>query len=144
LTENIKEFISAGDEETQKFAEKFAKKLKGGDIVALSGGLGAGKTVFCKGLAQGLGIKDTVKSPTFTVLNLYKGMFNLYHYDVYRIINQNELFETGFYDNTADKNGITVIEWPQNIRSILEGFKHYKVTIERTDEDNKRFITISK
>ncbi len=85
-------------EETIEFAESIGKLLRAGDVVAYKGGLGAGKTTFTRGLAVGLGLEDCVTSPTFALVNEYHGRINLYHFDMYRISNTDELEFTGFYD----------------------------------------------
>ena len=90
-------------EETIAFAEKIGAMLKGGDIIAYKGGLGAGKTTFTRGLAIGMGLPDEVSSPTFALVNEYRGKaLTLYHFDMYRIMNEEALETTGFYDYLSD------------------------------------------
>src|SRR5664279_4579612 len=96
------------DKETLLAGEKFSKTLKAGDVVALNGDLGAGKTVFVKGIAKGLAILDIVTSPTFTILREYNGALPLYHFDVYRIASPDEMFEIGFSEY-LDGSGVSVI-----------------------------------
>ncbi|HLR52524.1 MAG TPA: tRNA (adenosine(37)-N6)-threonylcarbamoyltransferase complex ATPase subunit type 1 TsaE [Candidatus Avamphibacillus sp.] len=104
------------EQETMQLAKKLALLLKAGDVITLEGDLGAGKTTFTKGLAQGLGVKRTVSSPTFTIIKEYRGELPLYHMDVYRLEHSDEDigFEEYFYGN-----GITVIEWAQFIDEFL-------------------------
>lgn len=110
-------YTSDKAEDTLKFGTEFAKELKDGDIVALYGGLGAGKTVFTKGIAKGLGIVDEVVSPTFTLLKEYEGDKKLFHFDLYRIEDEEELEHIGFYDYLG-RDGICVIEWPENAGNL--------------------------
>ena len=112
-------YTSGKAEDTLEIGTTFAKELKDGDIVALYGDLGAGKTVFTKGIAKGLGIEDDVVSPTFTLLKEYYGDKKLYHFDLYRIEDEEELEHIGFYDYLG-RDGICVIEWPQNADGLPE------------------------
>jgi len=102
--------------QTKQLAEKLALLLKVGDVLTLEGDLGAGKTTFTKGLAQGLGVKRTVNSPTFTIVKEYPGELKLYHMDVYRLENSDE--DIGF-DEYFHGNGVTVIEWAHFIEEHL-------------------------
>ena len=106
-------------EATQAFAEKWAAPLTGGEIFALHGVLGAGKTQLVKGLARGLGYKGDVTSPTFTIVHEYLGgRLPLYHLDLYRLEDVNAAMALGV-DEYLPGDGITVIEWPERIASIL-------------------------
>lgn len=122
-------YISNSCEETQKIAADFAKTLKGGDVICMRGGLGAGKTAFTQGLARGLNVKEPVTSPTFTIVNEYEGRLMLYHFDVYRISDSDEMYEIG-YEEYVYGNGVSVIEWPQRIEDILPE-KRYEVDISK-------------
>lgn len=102
--------------ETKRIAEKLAILLKPGDVVTLEGDLGAGKTTFTKGLANGLGVKQTVNSPTFTIVKEYEGELPLYHMDVYRLENSEE--DIGFTEY-FNGNGISVVEWAPFIVDFL-------------------------
>jgi tRNA threonylcarbamoyladenosine biosynthesis protein TsaE len=119
-------YIARSPEETYELGRALGKKLKDGDTVALYGGLGAGKTVFTKGIAAGLDICGEVTSPTFTLLKEYEGRLALHHFDLYRIEEEEELIETGFYDYLGGE-GVCVIEWadkaslPPGISVTLEG-----------------------
>src|SRR5699024_12169889 len=99
---------SGSDELTKDIATKLAKQLKHGDVINLSGNVGAGKTNFTKGIATGLGVKRAVTSPTFTIIKEYKGRFPLYHIDAYRLEGSEE--DIGF-EEYMDGDGVTVIEW---------------------------------
>ena len=129
-------FISKSREETLSFAESYAKTLRGGDVVLLDGDMGAGKTVFTKGLARGLGIEEEVTSPTYAYMNDYDG--RLFHYDCYRIESVEQAERLGLADY-FDMGGICVIEWSQNIAPLLPR-KTKRVTIKKLSE-NEREIT---
>jgi tRNA threonylcarbamoyladenosine biosynthesis protein TsaE len=136
-------FHSGSVEETVMLGQRLGKLLQKGDNVCLAGGLGTGKTAFTGGIAKALGISEYITSPTFTIINEYKGRLPLYHLDVYRIGNVGEVLDTG-YDEYIDGNGITVIEWADLIREILPA-NRIEVVIEK-DNDNdaqSRLITMS-
>ena len=133
----MSEFISTSREQTQTFAEQFAKTLKSGDVVLLDGEMGAGKTVFAKGVAKGLGIEEEVTSPTYAYMNDYDGV--LFHYDCYRIESVEQAERLGLADY-FDMGGICLIEWSQNIAPLLpKGCK--RVRIQKRGE-NIRSITV--
>lgn len=125
-------------EETEKVGEKFAQKLKGNEIIALYGGMGAGKTAFVRGLSQGFGIEDGVSSPTFAIVHEYTGKCKVYHFDMYRVNSWDDLYSTGFFDYI--NNGILVIEWSENIESVIPD-SAIKITIT-TIGDTEREILI--
>ena len=104
--------------ETEAQGEALAKTLKPGAIIALTGGLGAGKTAFVRGLARGLGVTGRVTSPTFTIVNEYEGEIPLFHFDMYRINDEDELFEIG-WDEYLDRGGVIAVEWSENITGLL-------------------------
>ena len=105
-------------EKTVEVGIKLGKVLQKGDVICLSGNLGTGKTAFTNGIAGALGISGYITSPTFTIVNEYSGAIPLYHFDVYRIADCEEMFEIGF-DEYIYGNGITVIEWAELIMDIL-------------------------
>ena len=113
----MQKFFSKSYEETEEIALRLAKTLKGTEIIAMFGGLGAGKTAFTRGLARGLGIEDGVSSPTFALVHEYEGKFPIYHFDMYRINTFDDLYTTGFFDYMD--NGVMVIEWSENIENAL-------------------------
>lgn len=122
-------------------AAKYAGTLCGGEVIALSGTLGSGKTHFVKGLAAELGITDRVNSPTFNILHEYSGgRLKLYHFDMYRI-GESELVDVGYFEAISD-NGVTVIEWAENISNSLPDNTIF-IGIEVTGE-NSRIIRIEK
>lgn len=92
--------------------------LKNGDMICLDGDLGAGKTHLSKGIAKGMDIEEEITSPTFTIVQEYEGKVPLYHFDVYRILDSEEMYNVGFEDY-LNKNGVIIIEWSQIIRDIL-------------------------
>jgi len=112
------EIISTSPERTQELAYRIGQHLEGGEVIALLGDLGAGKTVFAKGLARGLGVEGTVTSPTFTLIKEYQGRLPLYHIDAYRLSSaeEAELCGLGEYFN---QEGIVVVEWPQKIWELI-------------------------
>jgi len=126
-------FISRSREQTQAFATEYAKALKGGDIVLLDGDMGAGKTVFAKGVAQGLGVEEEVTSPTYAYMNDYDG--RLFHYDCYRIESIEQAERLGLADY-FDMGGICLIEWSQNIAALLPKACK-KITIKKINENER-------
>lgn len=128
--------ISNGPLETMKIAEDYAKTLNKNDVVLLDGDMGAGKTVFAKGVAKGLGITDTIVSPTYAYMNDYDGV--LYHYDCYRLRSGEQATMLGLVDYFY-ADGICLIEWAENIKSVLP--KNCK-TVKITVENEKRIIVL--
>ncbi len=118
MTGNGTRVMSESSEQTEKIAYDVAAFLEPGDVVCLGGDLGAGKTVFAKGLVKALGVEGYVTSPTFTIVNEYSGRYPIYHFDVYRINDVDEMFEIGFEEYIYGE-GISIIEWADNIREIL-------------------------
>lgn len=133
-------FKSISPEETIAFAEKIGGLLRGGDVVAYRGGLGAGKTTFTRGLAAGMGLPDEVFSPTFALVNEYRSNgITMYHFDMYRIMNAEALETTGFYDYISE-DAVIVCEWSENISDCLPE-NLITVTIENLGGD-MREITV--
>jgi hydrolase, P-loop family len=129
-------FISHSAKETITFAEEYARSLKGGDVVLLNGDMGAGKTVFAKGVALGLGIKEEVLSPTYAYMNDYDG--KLYHYDCYRLSSGMQAEALGLCDYFYG-NGVCLVEWAENIADVLpENCK--RVTINKREGDVREII----
>ena len=120
----MKKFITNSNKQTQKLGETLAKELKGGEIICLSGDLGAGKTTFTQGLLKELKIKGPHTSPTFVILKKYEIRFaryeirNVYHIDAYRIKDK-DLLGLGWKELIADKNNIIIIEWAENVKKII-------------------------
>ncbi len=136
----MKEYISNSPEETEKIAAEIAKELKKGDFVAFYGDLGAGKTAFSRGLVKTLAPEciDLVHSPTFAIVNEYIGeKISIFHFDMYRIKDEDDLFSTGFYDY-EERNGIILAEWSENIPFAVPE-NAVKVVIEKLGETARRF-----
>ena len=131
------EIISHSENQTEKIANTLSQALKQGDIVALSGDLGAGKTAFSRGMAKGLGYNGRVTSPTFSIVNEYMlDDYTIYHFDMYRITNEDELYNIGF-DDYLNANGILIIEWSENIIEYLPKDIFY-VNIKNISEDERK------
>lgn len=115
----MKRYTTHSYQETISLSSEIAKQLKPGDIIAFRGDLGAGKTAFVTGLAKGLGIEADVSSPTFSLMNEYRGKdITLCHFDMYRIETFEDLYSTGFFDY-LDTDAILAIEWSENIENVL-------------------------
>ena len=110
--------ISNSPEETIEYAKKIGKLLKGGEVIAYKGSMGAGKTTFTRGLCIGMGLPDEVTSPTFALVNEYRGKITLYHFDMYRIQSADDLETTGFYDFISDVSVLAVV-WSVYISEAL-------------------------
>lgn len=131
--------ITHSPEETIEAAEKLGKLLKAGDIIAYKGGLGAGKTTFTRGLAIGMGLGDSVSSPTFALVNEYSGdNITLYHFDMYRIESEGDLESTGFYDYPFEDN-VAAVEWSENIAEFLPENTIY-ITLNAIGDSDREII----
>ncbi len=123
-------YESFGEKDTFEFGKKFGEQVKSGDVCLLHGDLGVGKTVFTKGFAQGLGIMEPITSPTFTLIQEYEeGRLPLYHFDVYRIGDVEEMYDLGFEEYFYGE-GVCLIEWASRIKEILPP-SCYEITIEK-------------
>ena len=134
------EFITRSPEETVELGRRLAAVLPDGAIIAFTGGLGAGKTAFCRGLAEGLGCTDPVSSPTFAIVNYYRGPRPMAHFDLYRIHTENDLAAAGFYDY-LDQGAIVAAEWSENLAPLLDQEHPIRVDIQTLDPTTRR-ITI--
>ncbi len=135
------EYISKNIDDTINIAKKLSLTFTGGEIVLLDGDLGAGKTAFTKGLAQGLNIQNIITSPTFTILNVHEGTkLNLYHFDMYRLEDEQELKELGFEQYIGNKDGICAIEWYQKTPSLFENKKCMFIDILKIDDNTRKII----
>ncbi|MBD5132210.1 MAG: tRNA (adenosine(37)-N6)-threonylcarbamoyltransferase complex ATPase subunit type 1 TsaE [Clostridiales bacterium] len=121
--------------------KKLGKRLSGGDVILLTGELGAGKTVLCKGIAKGLGVKAPVVSPTFTIMNEYFGRVKFCHFDAYRLEDAEEAVGAGLTDFIGNDECLCAVEWWENIESLFDGLNVVHITIEKTAGD-KREVTI--
>jgi tRNA threonylcarbamoyladenosine biosynthesis protein TsaE len=136
--------ITNSEKETFELAKNLAKKAKGGEVYALSGNLGAGKTVFVRGFAAGLGIKRNVNSPTFVLMKIYPVKKNpkikhLCHIDAYRLKSARDLAAIGALDYFGKKDAICFVEWPENVKKILKNITTIKITQK---SETKRTIEI--
>lgn len=134
------EFKTNSDLETRELGLSIGSALKGGEVIAMTGDLGAGKTTMTKSIAQGLEIDDYITSPTFTIVNEYEGRLKLYHFDVYRISDIEEMYDIG-YEEYLYSDAVSIIEWSNLIEEILPKDK-INIDIEYIDE-NARKITIT-
>lgn len=137
------EFLSTSTTDTEQIAEKFADRLSGGEVIAFCGGLGMGKTCFTRGLARGLEFTGETNSPTFAIVNEYRGgRLPLFHFDMYRISSWEDLYSCGYFD-LLDEGGVIAVEWSENIASALPD-DVINVSIEKGENENERKITITR
>ena len=131
-------------EDTTKLGINLGKLLKSGNIVCLTGDLGTGKTHITKGIAKGLGIKDNITSPTFTIVNEYEnGRLKLNHFDVYRVSDPDEIYAIGF-DDYIFSDAVSIIEWANYIEEILpQDFLHILIEKDLSQGEDYRKITIT-
>ena len=136
-------YTTNSEEETLDLARKLAQEAKPGDVFALNGQLGAGKTVFARGFAQGLGIDAHITSPTFTILQVYEdGRLPFYHFDIYRISDLMELYDVGFEDYLTGQ-GVCVIEWADMAAAYLPPHTiRVTLTQENPLDETKRTIVV--
>ncbi len=126
-------------EETRKLAARLSRQLQAGDVLLLLGDLGAGKSEFTRGLAQGLGIQGTVASPSFTILNVYEdGRVPLYHFDWYRLNSAEELYEMGM-DEYLGGDGVAVVEWPSQCPEAIPA-DYLEISLTPTGENEREVI----
>lgn len=135
---------SQNEEMTQEIAKRYAQSIKSPCVISLDGDLGAGKTTFAKGFALGMGIKDTITSPTFTIMNEYQGeKMPLYHFDMYRLSSCEEAINCGFeeYFDLTKLKGVVLVEWAKNVEGLLPAL-HIVISFKKIEE-NIREIAIS-
>lgn len=133
-------FETSGPEETRAVARQIAALLRPGDIIAYRGGMGAGKTTFTAGLAQGLGSDAWVSSPTFALVHRYDGPLPLCHFDMFRITTLDDLYSTGFFDY-LETDAVLAVEWSENIGEALP---EPHITVELSiGEGDRRTITVT-
>ena len=137
----MESYLSHNEAETEAIGESLASRLAAGSVVAYAGGLGAGKTAFTRGLARGLGYAGRVASPTFTIVNEYHGAVPLFHFDMYRLEDEDELFGIGWEDYLV-RGGVCAVEWSERVPGALPPGT-VTVTIARhPDREDWREITI--
>lgn len=135
------EYITHSAAETELLGARLAQQLRPGDVIAYLGELGAGKTAFTRGLARGLGIQDPVTSPTYTIVNEYQGRLPLFHFDMYRLHDADELFDLGWEDY-LERGGVCAVEWSENVADALEDPITVTIAKDPTAENSRR-ITIT-
>lgn len=134
-------YVTNSPAETEALGQRLAETLQPGDVIAYTGDLGAGKTAFTRGLARGLGITERITSPTFTIVNEYLGgRLPLFHFDMYRLRDADDLFDIGWEDFLR-RGGICAVEWSENIRDALDE-DTLLVDIRRGVTDGQRIITL--
>ena len=130
------EYITNSPAETEAVGAALARVLQPGTVIAYRGDLGAGKTAFTRGLAKGLGVRERVTSPTYTIVNEYLGgRMPLFHFDMYRLGSEDELFDIGWEDY-LERDGVCAVEWSENVWGAMEDAIF--VTITRLDEDTRK------
>lgn len=140
-------FISKSEKETEKIAAEIAKKLRSGEVIALIGNLGTGKTVFVRGLAKAFGIKKNITSPSFVLMKVYRikncqlKIKNFIHVDAYRLKNEKDLIDIGILDWLGKKDTLTVIEWAERVKKILPK-KAIKIKIKFGRREGERNILL--
>lgn len=136
-----KVYFSESASDTERIAAEIAGSMNKGDMVALFGGLGVGKTAFCRGFAKGLGYNGEVTSPTFAIVHEYlSGRLNIYHFDMYRIESFDELYSTGYFEY-LESGGVVITEWSENIENVLPN-KYYRVEMSNPEQNDRRKIEI--
>ncbi len=137
------EIWTQSPEETEQVGAALAARLQPGQVVAFRGPLGVGKTAFTRGLARGLGVAGPVTSPTYTIVNEYRsGRLPLFHFDLYRIADYDELYAIGFFDY-LDRGGILAVEWSENIPELADELENViNINIQKLSE-NERRITVT-
>ena len=142
----MKQVICKTEKDTQNFAKQLVKKFKGGEIIALAGDLGAGKTTLTQYLAEALGVKENVTSPTFVLMKLYpitnnqSPITNLVHVDCYRLDDAQELFYLGLEEYLNQKGTVVVIEWADKIKKYLHRFKKVIWLQIKVADEQRKFI----
>lgn len=135
------ERYSASEQETEAIGREMAQQLAPGAVVAFTGDLGAGKTAFVRGMAQGLGISQRVTSPTFTIVNEYEGPTPLFHFDMYRLNGSEDLFDIGWEDYLS-RGGVCAVEWSEQVADALPEGTVYVTLTRHPEHDGWRSITV--
>lgn len=136
----MRKITNKSPRETFELGEKIGKNVKAGSIICLVGEMGAGKTAITQGIVKGVGIEDYVTSPTYTIVNEYWGELPVYHFDVFRIEDIDELYEIGF-EEYMEKQGVIIIEWATIIKEILPE-DYLWISIEKGKLEEERIITL--
>ena len=132
------EFITHSPEQTEAVGAALGKRLNPGTVIAYQGDLGAGKTAFTRGVACGLGAKESVTSPTYTIVNEYlSGKYPLFHFDMYRLASSDDLWDIG-WDDYLDRSGVCAVEWSENVADALENA--ILITIHKTGDTSRKIL----
>ena len=131
-------YITNSEAETEALGACLAQELPDGAVLAFYGELGSGKTAFVRGMAQGMGIRCLVNSPTFTIVNEYVGPRSLFHFDMYRLASGDELFDIGWEDYLA-RGGVCAVEWSENVADAFDG-SEVSVRFEKLSDTSRRII----
>ena len=133
-------YLSGSEDDTFRFGDRIGENVKPGDILLLYGDLGSGKTVLARGIAHGVGVSGMVTSPTFTLMNPYVGKYPVYHFDLYRLTQPEELYDLD-YEEYFYGDGIAVVEWPERMDDLIPE-EHLKIFLEKTDSEDRRKIML--
>ena len=134
--------VLRGTEETERFGLELAGELKAGDVIALTGDLGAGRTTLAKSIAKGLGVRENVTSPTFTIVCEYmSGRLPLFHFDLYRIGSEEEAFEAGL-EEYFSRGGVSVIEWAERVPGLIPDDARV-IVLEYGEKEDERILSCS-
>lgn len=133
------EYKSASPEQTALLAKKLADIIQPGTVICLNGDLGAGKTLFVQNLAKALGVQGDITSPTFNLMNIYEGKISIFHFDLYRLEQEYELEEIGFYDYVEEPEGLVLIEWAEKFMDCLPE-NYISLEIQRTEQEQQRIL----
>ncbi|MBQ7485236.1 MAG: tRNA (adenosine(37)-N6)-threonylcarbamoyltransferase complex ATPase subunit type 1 TsaE [Oscillospiraceae bacterium] len=134
-------YLTHSESETEQLGQSLAAQLHSGSVVAFTGDLGAGKTAFTRGLARGLGYTGRVTSPTFTIVNEYRGSLPLFHFDLYRLPDSDSLYDIG-WDDYLRGGGVCAVEWSENAAEALPPDTVF-VSIRRGEGECERIITVT-
>ena len=133
------EYKSISPEKTAMLATRIANIIKPSTVICLNGDLGAGKTLFVQSLAHALGVQGDVTSPTFNLMNIYEGKMKIFHFDLYRLEQEYELEEIGFYDYVEEPDGLVLIEWAEKFVDCLPD-NYISLEIQRSEQEDQRII----
>ncbi|HHU48704.1 MAG: tRNA (adenosine(37)-N6)-threonylcarbamoyltransferase complex ATPase subunit type 1 TsaE [Caldicoprobacterales bacterium] len=133
-------WLSHSEEQTYRLGKRIGENIKPGDIILLFGELGSGKTVLSRGIAHGVGVIGMVTSPTFTLMNTYVGRIPVYHFDIYRLSEPEELYDLD-YEDYFFGSGVSIVEWPERLGFLLPE-EYLKITIFRLYDENSRKIVV--
>ncbi|MGP1585868.1 MAG: tRNA (adenosine(37)-N6)-threonylcarbamoyltransferase complex ATPase subunit type 1 TsaE [Schwartzia sp. (in: firmicutes)] len=136
------EILSDSPEATRRIGEVVGRALRAGMVLCLTGDLGAGKTLLTKGIAAGLGVKEDVTSPSFTLMNLYAGRLSVAHFDLYRLEEEDALEDIGFYEYAEEPSGVAIIEWADKFPEALPD-RRLTVALSRGEGEAARRITFT-